>query len=1025
MAERGIVQSFDEPIVGLDLRSTKLKREPTAFTVLQNTRFGEGRSLRKREGYQIIGQPGGFVRIHTYVYTDPDTGATAEELLGINSFLWRLKQGTLTVTGGAALNYSQFLDSSSTEFYFRIRNNTTAYTFSGNTYIDLGRGYEPMKGNINTAVFTVEDLRSTIDGHASLACSLPSGVRFARVNGTQSNVSTITVDAGHNYVVGDWLTLFDYNTEQLVARRVSAIAATTVSFSSSLWDTVTVYDNQVIGPMSAPAAGIHIRDAYTSGAGASVSIPFHYWDFVPYSTFVNGYNDAEPFRQMFLSRESEDFVLPEFVDANNVCYIYTRATTGNQKPYEDYPFKYDGQSLCREGLPRLTYCYAQSGGAGSLTGTYKYKIQLQYRDARGNIIEGRTTESDPVTLSANVATIRGGNPIMFKNFDDPGVASAYRYAQINGNQVGVTTITVFTAHTLEVGDTVLLYDRSTTPDIYILRTVTAVTGTSITIDGANVNVNNGEILYKATGLGFNYRTAHVNGAQSGVTSITVHGASPYENQIEVGDTVCFEDTLSGTIVERTITSRTATTIAWTDGDAINISDLSVITVNLRVKIYRTKAGGNIFYEIKRSSHFDGGLPMFQLDAVTGGTNYIFNINDDSADSTLGARLIEPDIGLEQDLPPKAAFAALHQGVRVSAGDPGSPNTIALYDVLNPESVPFSESGYIDIASSVVGPITALASDQDQALIIAKDKAIYSIDGDLAEGATNFSILAEGDYGISAQSSIARVRGAVVGAGPLGILRISGGQIDYMMARRVNGTIHKNIELSLKRAVAHNDSTNTGYHVYIPGVSLEEIGSNNYSSDPALWYFYDYEADVWFEDTRVTVGKDSVEPSGGFAIYDGAPYNLCRHPGNDTLDAGHVYRGLRLTTTMETVSQLYADNSEYISRYMSWMPHCVDPSQDKEYIRLMLYSAYNNGETGAFVPTTISVGWYKNRGTSLVATEGLSFDALTTDFGEVRLSSNKVRALEIEIRDEQLHQCFHFSGWEIVVVEPYRKSDLKV
>lgn len=67
-------------------------------------------------------------------------------------------------------------------------------------------------------------------------------------------------------------------------------------------------------------------------------------------------------------------------------------------------------------------------------------------------------------------------------------------AQVNGNQVAVTTITVDSPGDFAVGDDVEFINQATS--LIVLRTVSSVGSTSIGISGAAVNVNDNDLLYR-------------------------------------------------------------------------------------------------------------------------------------------------------------------------------------------------------------------------------------------------------------------------------------------------------------------------------------------------------------------------------------------------------------------------------------------------------------------------------------------------------------------------------------------------
>lgn len=187
---------------------------------------------------------------------------------------------------------------------------------------------------------------------------------------------------------------------------------------------------------------------------------------------------TDTFANYYAARGNDAFELCSMVNARNVAIFATG--------YEPARM-YDGQTLFRLGVPEPAAPTLAVGGGGALTGTYTYIQAYVQVDNRGNRIEG--TES---VISASVApaaqSVNATCPNLLAN-------SGYNTncALVNGNQVGVTTITVTNSpHTMKVGDTAYFLDRST--GSYVERLVTATTATTITIAGANVNVNNTDVI---------------------------------------------------------------------------------------------------------------------------------------------------------------------------------------------------------------------------------------------------------------------------------------------------------------------------------------------------------------------------------------------------------------------------------------------------------------------------------------------------------------------------------------------------
>lgn len=247
------------------------------------------------------------------------------------------------------------------------------------------------------------------------------------------------------------------------------LSSKTVSDLATLINAITGYTATVTGDGTVPAAFLKITREYEL-KNTPFSQVAKYWTQVN-STVTN------PLANYYANRYESDH---ENVSAHQMqnCIYFASGF--------DALMKYDGQTFYRAGLPTPN-APTVALAAGAVTGTtYFHKAQFIQYDAAGNIIEGNHTNTatsvSPAGQSMNV-TVQ--NAVAGTGYNT-------NCAVVNGNQVGVTTITVVNGHTLQVGDTAYFLDRSS--GNYVTREVTARANTTITISGAAVNVNNSDVI---------------------------------------------------------------------------------------------------------------------------------------------------------------------------------------------------------------------------------------------------------------------------------------------------------------------------------------------------------------------------------------------------------------------------------------------------------------------------------------------------------------------------------------------------
>lgn len=473
------IQVF-ENWAGVDYSQSDLVRQPSILQNAQNYQFGNGGSLVGRRGFQVVGQKGNFRSGHTYSYLDRSSGETMEEVLAANNFLWKLITGSFaaTLVSGDSWYYQVYPDTSEYIFSYAV---TTGFSQGvGNISVGTGLAAEP---------YTIADLIIALNATPEFSSSLPASLPYAKVNGNQTTSTSITVDAGHTVTTGMFLQFYNHDPADpgLVARKVTGTTATTISFTN--FGSVQVKDNQVLGPLAAPAASIR-NTTNTSSISTTYNIEFYYWEPIDF-------NFSSGFATWPLEFSWYDAAKPHsYVNANDVCYIGSSKRDLFLREQQDSDpdgklLKYDGVRIYRAGMPKATISAATPTG-GALT--YRYIATYEHHDAQDNIVEGNesdiyTVTSAALSISVSVDTLQQASNYAWFNIPQ---------AVVNGNQAGITTgVTVDTGHGLKAGDVVAVYDLASSS--LVRRKLTAVTLTTLSWDtAAAINVNDNQIFSPVT-----------------------------------------------------------------------------------------------------------------------------------------------------------------------------------------------------------------------------------------------------------------------------------------------------------------------------------------------------------------------------------------------------------------------------------------------------------------------------------------------------------------------------------------------
>lgn len=1047
MGDKAWPRNFED-FRGVDLRSTDLTVPTNYARSLKNYRYSEGLSLKGRCGSQVVGQAlGQAASIHGYnFYNNNDTRYSSvesvDQLLVHGYWVWRVRRENFVITrtgGSATWNITVSLNAATNTYRLVLTQGGVAATLvhpitgASNAFLDLGTGLELTTNPSTSGVTTVLDVIQAIDNHANFSVPMPT--KTARVNGDQASVRTINVDAGHTIIVTDLIAMFNTSLplQYLRQHTITATAAGSITFGT-LYPSITVKDNQVLG--YGGAAGASIELGTTDGSSGTATL--YYTTMEPLWHTTDHYApETTPFSGYFL----QAYKASSWVNAQDSAYLFTPVPNKNRFPgvfyeWEGYPFKWDGQKVYRSGLPK-SYLYSTvDNGAGAMAaGVYRYKVRYSQYDKRGVYTSGTLSPETSVNQAVNRQVTVSYYPVQNCPQETIPISAVFanpvskRFATVNGNQVATTLILVNSPHSLKSGDTITIADRSV--GAVAIRLITTVTATSISITGAGIDVLNGDDIRAMGNLGYNLDGAVVNGNQAGVTTVTVLNSAIQPNRIRVGDVICLLDRgLTGTaanfpLVTRTITAVTATTIAWSPNEgSATVNNGDLISCNLRVEIYRTKANGNIFYLAHEVPNTSYNLNLFPFTSV---------LVDNKTDAQLGAQLLEPEIGKEHDPPPQCSFGCVHQGNIVYGGLTDDGGTLAVSDSVGGlETVPLA-SNYFTLPSNFAGNITAIISDNEQRLLAFKPNAIYDVSGNLEQGAISTKAIAEGDYGASCQKAVTKVKGLVYAVGKLGVVVIANGVVQPAAGLSTIPAYANNSSINPSAFIAFNDYINRDLIFYSPPTAPDSalFWSSGLSTALELTFAYNYEAGFIPFDQKFNV---SVEPSMGFAIakiIDGTPdsesrrFHLSQGYGgsNPAKEPGHVFR--------EVYNHFYDNHAS--PEYDIELPFDIieNPSQDKVWNRLKIYSIPPSYDQSDYTPFTIRVTTYKNFQTSVIHTQEVkTFASLLDFYKKFILKASKAESLKLKIENidatgaRTKGESPLISGWQWLLSDSYKDEDMK-
>jgi len=505
--------------------------------------------------------------------------------------------------------------------------------------------------------------------------------------------------------------------------------------------------------------------------------------------------------------------------------------------------------------------------------------------------------------------------------------------------------------------------------------------------------------------GFNTNCAVVNGGQASVNTIIVTSG----HTLKIGDTAYFLDGISSTYVERAVTGIAATTITIA-GAAVTVSDLAVISNNLKIAIYRNQSAGDTYALVAE-------IPNNSFSA-----SQVYR--DNKADASLGAEYIEPI--KPHGLPPKGKYASAFRNLLLLSGKVDSPNEVFYSDIDGPEFFPPNDNAFN--VDTEFGDVVTGISGNNQSFFVFKSRSIHQVSGDLVEDSFRVDRVNAGELGCVSHHTIKEVEGVLFFLSKDGVYAIASNEI---APKEISVNIEPRFTapsaaFNQKQAVAINWLEKDKYILFLPETDIAS-GSTLATNNSRLLVF-NYFHGSWLE-------WDSINPMGGMAVLNGELWLTERR--NSSLPGGVVYNSYIVKDT--GTPQDYSDHSQAIDfSYKTHWESLAEPSTPKKFLRLKVFSLdsladgidpapftlITDGEND-FVPATVfstvqdfvggSLGW------GLGAWGVESWGSSRPQEAVSKLGSTKARSLRLIFKNSNNLENVYMSGWELEIATPYKMS----
>ncbi|WP_288985233.1 hypothetical protein [uncultured Flavobacterium sp.] len=544
--------------------------------------------------------------------------------------------------------------------------------------------------------------------------------------------------------------------------------------------------------------------------------------------------------------------------------------------------------------------------------------------------------------------------------------------------------------------------------------------------------------------GFNTKFARVNGAQAGVTTITVDAGHTFE----IGDPIYFSDSATLTYLERYVTATTATTITIT-GAVVTVGDNTPMSCNLRFQLGRTTANGVDVYELSYSPTL--------IEPTYEPTNFTFVDGTSDAILTSNALMNFPSSGIPIQEPSFCSTLCEHQGkifavAGVSPYEGVYPSTDVYYEFDPDFPEAFSDLATVRIPSTTRSAITCLHSSSENMLAVFKETSYFNVIGEIdTDGNYQVVTVSDGDIGCPSPHSIQKIN-ALNGSlfcSNRGFALLVNGIIDETIGERTRaafdninyprgtGSLSDSIAISpINRtkivpfkAVSVNHNIDGKYICCIPAfqgtwggelVSCAETAANKI-------FVYDYRYRKWGEYTY-TEGV----PSSGMVMYKDLLMTL-NCVAVYTYDSGindktYLYKENRAACSNLQALGLPVDARQYdyangvypiTNVYETSAISLGEPSVLKQFISCKVYQLAT-----AIRDFTLSLTTYRNfNKTTAHSTASFSFPTTVVEATK-EIKKAMSRTMNFRFTANTIHQVPMMSGFEIEVESDAKKESLE-
>ena len=507
--------------------------------------------------------------------------------------------------------------------------------------------------------------------------------------------------------------------------------------------------------------------------------------------------------------------------------------------------------------------------------------------------------------------------------------------------------------------------------------------------------------------------SNISGYNTDMATVSATGvANPLPvsagHDIKLYDYITFKDGVTGEAVREKVSAVTTTSITVSRTYLVTSGDK--VAASIAIRIYRTKAGGSLFYHL--------------TDQVNDSGAAVLSYQDNTLDANLGDIYVDPATTREIPLA-GCKYSTVWRGIQIISGRYDTPNTVYFSDIESPEYFPLIDNSF-EVVTKSGKPITGIKS-LDNALYVFTEDAITVVTGDLTSGAFVVDTFSDEGIGCRAHATIQEIDNELWFLSGQGVYSISQKGLVERSAK-ISPEFNIGSPFNFDQAISFNWIDQRQFVLCMP-VTTEDGTGNQYTVDATSKIFvYDRFWDSWN-------AWNSFDLTGGMVEYNNEIYMGSRDV--DT-PSGTVKRHTsKIHDTGLTYD--YADHENPIEfSYKTHWETLGEPSMFKKYRRIKAYAL--DASLDDFESQSFELSCFVENDYAAVAVSDVTFDfgggsagwgnSPWGDFpwGEVRLFSlkhklnqRKAKSARVVFSNTKVNENVLISGYELDISVPYRQE----